>query len=89
MNLYRIESILLRLMLVLARSYDDAASILENGLRNGFANRPDADFEVVTWQAQWIRDPAPIEKWLKEKKRGIVWSVDRDTAWELSSPIKP
>ena len=86
MNLYRIENILLKPMLVLARSYDVGAFILDNGFRNGFGNRPDADFEVVTWQPEWTREPAPIAKWLKERKRGIIWSVDRDTAWELSTP---
>lgn len=82
MKLYRIENIKISPLLVLAHSYDDAANILAYSFKNGMQNRPDADFDVVAWDADRTVNAEPLQEWARDEKRGLVWCVDGG-AWEL------
>lgn len=46
------------------------------------SNRPDADFDVVYVDPEHL-DRAPPAEWGRDGGRGIVWSTDDDTGWEL------
>lgn len=83
MQLYRIEKIHLKPLLVFARSYDDAADILEHALVTGLGNRPDADFDVVTWHPDKTAMPNVFREWDSADYRGIAWNVDDGRGWEL------
>lgn len=85
MQLYRIEYIKLKPMLVLARTHDDAANILAHAFMQGMSNRPDADFHVVTWHPAKTGAPDILRGWKKKGYRGIVWNVDDGDGWELVS----
>lgn len=85
MQLYRIENLILKPLLVFARSHDDAADMLEHALVLGLGNRPDADFDVVTWSPYKTGAPRTLQRWENEDYRGFVWNTDDGEGWEFCS----
>ena len=84
MNIYRIEEITLKPMIVLAQSMDDAVNIFAYELVMGLGHRPDSDFSVVEWRPKPSGPARPVAEWANQGCRGIVWSVDDGCGWELS-----
>lgn len=83
MNIYRIEEITLKSMIVLAHDMDDAVNIFAHALVTGLHHRPDADFSMVEWRPKPNGPARPITEWAEQHCRGMVWSVDDGGGWEL------
>lgn len=83
MQLYRIEKITLKPLLVFARSHEDAANILAHAFVTGMSHRPDADFDVETWEPEKTGAPEALRKWDDEGWRGLVWNIDERDGWEV------
>ena len=86
MKLYKIDNIKLKPLLMLARDEQDAVRILGDSFRTGMGNRPDADFDILGWGLDRTNYPATLRDWLSIGQRGIVWSVDDGTSWEMVCP---
>jgi hypothetical protein len=84
MNIYRIEEITLKPMIVLAHDMEDAVNIFAYELVMGLGHRPDADFSVVQWRPKASGPARPVLEWAEQGHRGTVWSVDDGAGWELS-----
>ena len=80
---YRVERIRLKPLTIIARSHDDAASILAHSLITGVGHRPDADFDIVGWRPRRTSPNSPPLKWLQEGYRGIAWPFDDGARWEM------
>lgn len=85
MQLYRIEKITVKPLLVLAHSHEDARNIFAHALVTGMSNLPDADFDIVIWPPKATGAPYVIRKWRNANYRGIVWNVEDGRGWELVS----